>query len=161
MNVKAYDRAAAAAYAKKWALSRNPAYYNFNYIGGDCTNFASQCVFAGAGVMNFTPTFGWYYKSLADRAPAWTGVEFFYNFLINNEGLGPFAEERSADELEIGDIIQLGTATRDFYHSPVVVGFSNGRILVAAHTVDAYNRPLSSYRFAYSRGIHILGVRTE
>ena len=31
-------------YAQKWALSRNPAYYNFDDIGGDCTNFVSQCL---------------------------------------------------------------------------------------------------------------------
>ena len=56
-----YDRDAAVAYARRWALSRNPLYYDFEDIGGDCTNFASQCLFAGAGVMNFTPVTGWYY----------------------------------------------------------------------------------------------------
>ena len=50
-----YDRNAAVAYAKEWALGRNPAYYNFDGIGGDCTNFASQSIFAGAKVMNYTP----------------------------------------------------------------------------------------------------------
>ncbi len=109
--------------------------------------------------MNFTPTFGWYYKSLNDRTPSWTGVQYLYNFLTGNEGLGPFAEETSLDKLEVGDIVQLGTATEDFYHSPVVVGFSRGRILVAAHTYDALNKPLNSYTFGKARGIHILGVR--
>ena len=42
--------------------------------------------------MNFTPTFGWYYNSPTDRAAAWTGVEYFYNFIVNNTGLGPLAE---------------------------------------------------------------------
>ena len=32
------------AYARKWAFSRNPAYYDFDDIGGDCTNFISQCL---------------------------------------------------------------------------------------------------------------------
>ena len=59
MRIKEYDRRAAVAYARKWAFTRNPEYYDFNGIGGDCTNFASQCVFAGAGFMNRTPTFGW------------------------------------------------------------------------------------------------------
>ena len=60
MRIIPYDRQAAASYAKEWAFGRNPKYYNFNNLGGDCTNFASQCIYAGAGVMNFTPTFGWY-----------------------------------------------------------------------------------------------------
>ena len=70
MKIKEYDRAAALAYARKWALGRNPAYYDFSRIGGDCTNFASQCIFAGAGEMNFTPTFGWFYRSANDRTPS-------------------------------------------------------------------------------------------
>ena len=158
MEIENYNRAAAAAYARKWAFSRNPAFYDFSKIGGDCTNFASQCIYAGAGVMNYTPVFGWYYKSANDRTPSWTGVEYLYNFLINNDGAGPFAEEVPLNKLEIGDIVQLGKATGDFYHSPVVVGFSRGRILVAAHSYDAYNKPLNSYN-QQARGIHILGVR--
>ena len=161
MTVSDYNREAAVSYARRWALSRNPDFYNFNAIGGDCTNFASQCIYAGAQVMNFTPTFGWFYKSVNDRTPSWTGVQYLYNFLVNNEGVGPFAKEVPINEVEAGDIIQLGTATGDFYHSPVVVRVANGNIFLAAHTADAYNRPLSSYRFAQARGIHILGIRKE
>ena len=159
MEIFDYNRQAVYDYAKKWAFGRNPKFYNFNAIGGDCTNFASQCIYAGAGVMNYTPTFGWYYISVNDRTPSWTGVEYLYNFLVNNDGAGPFAEEVSLEKLEVGDIVQLGTATNDFYQSPVVVRVSNGQIYVAAHTYDAFNKPLSSYNFAKVRGIHILGVR--
>lgn len=159
MEIFNYDRNAVYEYAKRWAFKRNPKFYDFSAIGGDCTNFASQCIYAGAGVMNYTPTFGWFYKSANDRTPSWTGVEYLYNFLVNNEGDGPFAEEVALDKLEVGDIVQLGRSTGDFYHSPVVVGFSRGQILVAAHSYDAFNKPLSSYRFEKARGIHILGVR--
>ena len=70
-----YDRKAAVRYAHQWAFSRNPAFYDYEELGGDCTNFASQCLYAGTGVMNFTPTFGWYYIDANQKAPAWTGVE--------------------------------------------------------------------------------------
>ena len=43
-----YDRAAAVTYAHTWAYRRNPDYFDFSGIGGDCTNFASQCIYAGA-----------------------------------------------------------------------------------------------------------------
>lgn len=35
-----YDRAAAVAYAHTWAYRRNPRYYNYEELGGDCTNFS-------------------------------------------------------------------------------------------------------------------------
>ena len=57
---KEYDRASAVAYANRWAYFRNPEYYDFSSIGGDCTSFASQCILAGGAPMNFTPDFGWY-----------------------------------------------------------------------------------------------------
>ena len=60
----------------------------FNGLGGDCTNFASQCIFAGSGVMNYTPVTGWYYISANNRTASWTGVEHLYNFLVGNKGLG-------------------------------------------------------------------------
>lgn len=161
LELLTYDRAAALSYAKKWAFGRNPAFYDFSNLGGDCTNFASQCIYAGANVMNFTPVFGWYYISADNRTASWTGVEYLYNFLVSNKGAGPFAEEVPIDQLEIGDIVQLGRATGDFYHSPVVVGFSGNNILVAAHSYDAFGRTLASYHAAQYRGIHILGVRKE
>lgn len=159
MEILNYNREAALAYAKKWAFKRNPQFYDFSKLGGDCTNFASQCIYAGAKIMNYTPIHGWFYNNANDRTASWTGVEYLYNFLINNDGAGPFAEETDLKNLQIGDIVQLGRANGDFYHSPVVVGFSRGQILVAAHSYDAFNKPLNSYNFAVARGVHILGVR--
>lgn len=154
-----YNREAAVAYARKWALSRNPAYYDFSKLGGDCTNFASQCIYAGAGVMNYTPVFGWYYISSGKRTASWTGVEFLYNFLINNESVGPHAHEAEEEEAMIGDIIQLGSQSGDFYHSPVITQVTP-QILVAAHSYDVLDKPLSSYQYSKIRFLHIDGVRT-
>lgn len=152
-----YDRDAAVAYARRWALGRNPAYYNFDNVGGDCTSFTSQCIYAGAKVMNFTPIMGWYYRSSYDRTASWSGVEYLYNFLINNHSVGPRAHVVSQREAEPGDIVQLGTASGDFYHSPLITAVTP-EILVAAHTFDALDRPLSSYVYDKARFIHIDGV---
>ena len=159
MKTYPYDRFRAVAYARRWALGRNPAYYDFSALGGDCTNFASQSIFAGAGVMNYTPTFGWYYVSTNDRAPAWTGVAYLYNFLVSNETVGPFGTEVDWRDALPGDVVQLGDADGDFYHTPVITAIYP-TILVCAHSEDALDRPLASYDFAAARFIHIDGVRT-
>lgn len=152
-----YNRVAAVAYARKWALGRNPDYYDFENLGGDCTNFASQCIFAGSRVMNYLPVLGWYYRSLDDRAPAWSGVEYLHNFLVNNRLVGPFGSVVTQSEARVGDIVQLGNSD-GFYHCPVITAVLP-RILVAAHSYDALDVPLSSYSFERARFIHIDGIR--
>ena len=163
MRVIEYDRAAAVAYAQRWAFRRNPAYYNFDDIGGDCTNFASQCLYAGTGVMNFTPTFGWYYFDANHKAPAWTGVEFFYNFLTRNETTpGPFGVSAQPGIILPGDFVQLKLTSDSFSHTPIIVEITGEptpeNILVAAHSNDADYRPLSTYDYQDIRFIHVLGA---
>ena len=158
MQTRAYDRAAATAYAGKWAFGRNPAYADFTKMGGDCTNFVSQCLYAGSGVMNQNPVFGWYYRSLNDRAPAWTGVEALFRFLTRQEGPGPFAEICSMGEVLPGDLIQLENTEKRFYHGLLVIK-AGVDPLVAAHDQDAWMRPLFSYPFWGFRCLHIEAVR--
>lgn len=153
-----YNRAKAVDYAEKWAFARNPKFSNFDTMGGDCTNFASQCLFSGCGVMNYTPTFGWFYSGQNSRSPAWSGVEFLYRFLVSNRSTGPHAAEITTEAVMPGDLVQLGHSDGHFYHTPVVVAVSPEGILVAAHTFDAFRRPLSSYSFDRVRCLHISGA---
>ncbi len=157
-----YNREAAVSYAHEWAFGRNPAFYNFDNIGGDCTNFASQVLYAGSGVQNYTPTFGWYYISVSERAPAWTGVNELYRFLISNRSAGPQGVDADLKGIEVGDIIQLKFGYYErFDHSPVVVDAGRhtpDTILVATHSNDSDYRPLSSYRYTALRPIHIVRV---
>ncbi|MCI8879069.1 MAG: amidase domain-containing protein [Oscillospiraceae bacterium] len=164
MTLYPYDRQAAVDYAHRWAYHRNPDFYSFDELGGDCTNFASQCLYAGAGVMDYTPTFGWYYNSQYSRAPAWTGVPFFYNFLTRKkETPGPVGEEAEPAGLLPGDFAQLRFAPGPFAHNPVIVSVGSppalDNILVAAHSEDADYRPLSTYPIQGVRFLHIVGVR--
>ena len=158
-----YDREAAVRYAHRWAFGRNPRFYDFEEIGGDCTNFASQCLYAGTGVMNFTPTYGWYYIDANQKAPAWTGVPYFFNFITRGERTqGPFGLKASMAMLEPGDFVQLRFANERFGHTPIIVEVGNppqlDNILVAAHSIDTDFRPLSSYEFQEIRFLHILGA---
>lgn len=89
-----YDRAAAVRYAHRWAYGRNPRFYNFDELGGDCTNFASQCLYAGTGIMNYMPTYGWYYLSSNDKAPAWTACPTFIISLLGRRRTPALLESR-------------------------------------------------------------------
>ena len=163
LRLRPYDRAAAVLYAHQWAYGRNPAYYDYEKIGGDCTNFASQCIYAGSGIMNFTPTFGWYYIDANRKAPAWTGVEYLRNFLTRAApSVGPVALEGTIEQLMPGDIVQLSFTGEGFQHSPVVVSVGKPaapeNVLLAAHSYDADDRPLSTYEYKTARYLHITGV---
>ena len=144
-----YIRERAVEYALRWALSRNPLFPDFAGIGGDCTNFVSQAILAGSCVMNDTLDFGWYYFSPENRAPAWTGVQFFYNFITGNPeylrengGEGQFGAEAPTTMIEPGDVVQLANEQGTYYHTLMITGREGDDFLVSAHTDDARNRPL-------------------
>lgn len=156
---KVYDRDTAVAYARKWAFGRNPAYYYFGGIGGDCTNFISQCIKAGGAPENFTKDTGWYYISPSNRAAAWTSVEYLYRFLIRQEKIGPKGKVVPIKDVQIGDVIQLAFEPNKYSHSLLVVKTGKvptpQNVLIATHSDSALDRPLSSYSYVSFRCIHI------
>lgn len=153
-----YNRQKVYEYAKKWAFLRNPKYYNFDPVGGDCTNFVSQCIFAGCGQMNYSTQNGWYYINGNNKSPSWTAVEYLYKFLINNKGVGPKGEETTIDKLKIGDVIQLSVDGIKYYHSLIVVqnGINKENTLIASHTFDSFNKSLAEYGNLEYRCIHVI-----
>lgn len=152
-----YNRQNVYNYAKKWAYGRNPKYYNYDPVGGDCTNFTSQCIYAGYRQMNYNKNNGWYYINGNNKSPSWTGVEFLYNFLTTNQGAGPQGEQTTINNLEIGDVIQLSFNGSTFSHSLIVIqnGSNTSNTLIAAHTFDTFGKRVSDYSFAKYRCVHI------
>ena len=163
MRIIEYDRISAVEYAKKWAYKRNNKYYNFDSVGGDCTNFISQCLYAGSKVMNYKKDLGWYYINANNKSPSWTGVEFLYNFLVNNKEVGPFGKEVKQEKIQLGDIAQLSFDGIKYVHSLIITTIKNlydlSEIKIASHTFDSYDKPKSDYDFKKIRFIHIEGVR--
>ena len=161
MKTKPYNRTQAIEYAAKWAYKRNPMYYNFENIGGDCTSFVSQCLYAGCHIMNYQKYIGWYYRSTDDRSPSWSGVEFLYQFLITNKSVGPRAEIASLDNIEIGDVVQLQINQTRFSHSAIIVNKTGNKledIFIATHTEDVYHRRMTTYSFENIRFLHIINI---
>ena len=158
-----YNREKVIEYAKKWAYDRNPQYYDFDNVGGDCTSFASQCIYAGTKIMNYSKQNGWYYISGNNKSPSWSGVEFLYNFLTQNKSVGPYGYEVEQDKIELGDIAQLSFDGNKFSHSLVIVKIQDktdlNQIFISSHTFDSFNKRISEYNFEKIRFIHIDKVR--
>lgn len=140
-----YDRKAAVAYAEKWWNSHNP---KFTYFAeNDCTNFISQCLYAGGIRMNVTKirASGWWYKGGHENwSFSWGIANKLKQYLSKNQStLGPRAKEVSeAKQLELGDVICYdwqGDGRWD--HNTIVTDKdANGEPLVNAHTDDSQKR---------------------
>lgn len=153
-----YNREGAVAYAKKWALGKNPNYFHFGGIGGDCTNFISQCLLAGGGNMNFDKYYGWFYVDKDNRSPSWTSVKYLQRFLLTKNSPGFIVKVLPIDKLQVGDIIQIRQNPKEFNHSVIITRITNREIYVSAHSYDVLNKPLSSYKALELKGLHIIGI---
>ena len=165
LKLNTFSRNNAREYAIKYALTKNPEYFDYTTYGGNCTNYISQCLFAGAPKMNFNVNNGWYYLSAWNTSNSWINVEPFYNFLTSNKSVGPFASVSPLEMCEVGDIIQLRFNNMgNFSHSLIVTqinSHSPDGIFVCANTRNVKNVPLYSYSYKEFRLLHILGYRTE
>ena len=64
--------------------------------------------------------------------------------------------------MEPGDVIQLGNEEGTYYHTIIITDIKDdGEILIAAHSDDYLDRPLSNYDYTYIRYLHIDGIRFE
>lgn len=99
--------------------------------------------------------YGWYYANANNKSPSWTGVEYLYNFLINNKYEGPRGILVSKKDVEIGDVIQLSFSSNIYGHTLLITSIDNNDIKICAHTIDSKNRSLDSYSYEKARFIKI------
>ena len=160
-----FSREDTVLYAKKWWNKRNPSFYNFDAMGGDCTNFVSQCLYYGGISMN-TKQYGWFYYSLNHRSPSWSGVDEFFNFATSNiSNSGVVAKLSNINDVEIADVVQLKlNGEEEFHHTLIITDIvTSGKtevelndILIACHTYDAFMKPLGEYNISDIRFLKIM-----
>ncbi|WP_079913587.1 amidase domain-containing protein [Paenibacillus sp. 32352] len=140
-----YDRVKAVQYADMWWDKGNPAYIEFEV---DCSNYISQCLFAGGAPMHYTGKrdSGWWYKGRYNGQElwsySWAVAHSLQRYLISNRN-GLTAEEvPQADMLELGDVISYDwDGNGRFQHSTIVTAKDeNGMPLVNAHTTNSFRR---------------------
>ncbi|RCX16225.1 putative amidase-like protein [Fontibacillus phaseoli] len=149
-----YRREDAVLYADRWWDGFNPEFAAFEV---DCTNYISQCLFAGGGPINYTGKreSGWWYKGYVGGREAWSYSWSVANALerfLANSGLGLRGELVSRPEqLELGDVIIYDwDGNGSYQHSTIVTAFDAGGMpLVNAHTVPSKHR-YWDYRDSYA-----------
>ena len=174
MYLYPYDRVDALMYIITYdGSARNPRFYDYSAIGGDCQNFGSQCIWYGLGGVNDasmidgkyfpmvdngkTDPRSWYSTSIKYDTPntyVWTGVDHFDDY-IDDSGYniqGPYGTIYSGIAYaERGDLIQIrANSTSDYHHTYVVYGVqgtagsrTKDDIWVSSHTADRSNEKLS------------------
>ncbi len=162
-----YSRSKAVTYAVKYALNYNPNYPDYNgATGGDCTNYISQCLYAG-GIKQHYGTYGsynsWYFKSDRDRSGSWTKASYFQKYIHGNNSKISATFPSSWYGVEEGDIIQIvpsNSATHSMIITGVVYSSATTRsdLLICCHTSDkknvSFNANFSGREYAY---YHIKG----
>jgi hypothetical protein len=149
-----YSPSAAVAYARKYALGKAP---NFYKAPADCTNFISQCVWAGYGgtptaanVENRVRMTDVWYAGSGGGSYNWENVIMFFDYMVSSKTLGPQGycsdsnprkiDRISAASVKVGNVIQLWDSLHQkFCHSMIVSENSNNdwrSIKVCYHTTD-------------------------
>lgn len=157
-----YNRQQAVAYADRYAgLARgagnngkyNRNYYNHNGVGGDCTNFISQCLGDKQGG-NIRTDGTWYCRG-GSGSSAWVRTTSFaqwlqYSGTAKKIAKGTFRELNQPNDqfklsairtLEPGDLIAYEEKGR-IQHFAIITGYdSEGYPVVNAHTTDRFHCP--------------------
>lgn len=135
-----YDRQGAVQYAELWWNSYNPAYRNFAV---NCTNFVSQCLFAGGAPMRGAPNRnqGWWYQH-DNWSYSWAVAHSLRWYLSGSTQGLKGREVSSPQELSPGDVICYdfqGDGRWD-HQTIVVTKDAQGMPLVNAHTDHSRHR---------------------
>ncbi|MBD8500733.1 amidase domain-containing protein [Paenibacillus arenosi] len=144
-NLTPYRREMAVEYAELYWNEPNPQFLQFEV---DCTNYVSQCLFAGGAPMNYTGKreLGWWYRGMIADREAWSyswavsnSLEIYLTY--NQSGLRAIAVDHPK-ELKLGDVILYDWDGNGHYqHSSIVTSFDlNGMPLVNAHTTNSRHR---------------------
>lgn len=154
-----YSRDKAIEYAKKYYNNYNPNYSDWTSEGGDCANFISQCLYAGGKKMKGTPGTesaaqnfaNWFSKgnkiNIANVSSTWRGADAFRNYWQSNAvGYKKFSicNEEAYNYGYRGDAISLLNSNSRAYHTLMIVGYSSGDLIYAAHTYNTISGSLNT-----------------
>lgn len=135
-----YDRLQAVKYAERYWNEYNP---NFKSFDVDCTNYVSQCLYAGNAPMTGYPnrSKGWWMRD-SSWSYSWTVAHALRWYLPNAKSGLRAREVKDPGELQLGDVICYDfQGDGRFDHNTIVTAKDeNGMPLVNAHTANSRMR---------------------
>lgn len=148
-NASNFNIEAACTYAETFALTPNPKYKSFENIGGDCTNFISQILFAGELKQN---------NSWKPYTLPWIRVEDLYLYLTTSNLA---SKQPNGTPLSKGCVIQFYTPEigRYFHNGFITYELQNNDYLYCCHSYNKLNYPLSQiypHRYPVLRALKII-----
>ena len=165
-----YNRTAAYGYAYQWWGGRNPNYQDYTSSGGDCANFASQCLITGGLSLHAgTDGNGYGVYPDTDRPSTYSNgtipyCDYMHQHLINHQPTDVlFVVEGVNDTIpswmKIGDVVIFGNTTDKWKHAMIVVWKGLNDLGLAGHTSDTWNTSfytvLGSASFSNAHFYHI------
>lgn len=138
------NRAAIVSYAEKYAYTYNPNYVSYAAQHSDCTNFASQAMYAGGWTKNYE----WMGNDTTTTA-AWAVADSFYWYGLGR-GLTTYANMYSVpgspyQYMRTGDLMfYTYPSSKKMKHTMIIAKIVNGEPYLTYHSNDNRNAPLSS-----------------
>ncbi|WP_419749288.1 amidase domain-containing protein [Terrisporobacter petrolearius] len=146
-----YSPQKAVKYAHKWANSYNTKYY-MKY-GADCTNFVSQCLYAGGmkenklnslPLMAYPTTKHWYCVR-PSVSSSWIRVTDFYSYWSKRSTVRNFEGDTTVSKYgKLGDVVQIRNAkTYTRWHSMIITKKVKGKVYLSGHSRPRYDYAIS------------------
>ncbi len=142
-NTVAYaDEYCGAAGDEEYEYKYNKNYRNYNPLGGDCANFASQILHEGG---NFRKTYTWNYDR--EGSKAWVNAHAFKEYMLYSGrasvvAYGTYNEiYKTSYKLLPGDFVAYEKKGKITHISVVTGADSKGYVLVNCHNTDRYRVP--------------------
>lgn len=136
------DRYCGAAADEEFGFSYNEKYRDYNPLGGDCANFASQILFEGG---KFKKNRTWNYTK--DGSKAWVNAQAFKDYMLNSGRASLIAKGtynqvfKASFKLLPGDFVAYEKKGKITHISVVTGADSKGYSLVNCHNTDRYRVP--------------------
>jgi hypothetical protein len=137
------DEFCGAAADEEYEFKYNKKYRNYNPLGGDCANFASQILYEGG---NFRKTHKWNYDK-SGGSKAWVNAQAFKDYMIYSGrasliSYGSYSKVYKASyKLLPGDFVAYEKKGKVTHISVVTGADSKGYALVNCHNTDRYRVP--------------------
>ncbi|MEZ4357749.1 MAG: amidase domain-containing protein [Eubacteriales bacterium] len=140
--IKYADQYVGAADSGENEFNYNSDYKNYNSLGGDCANFASQILYEAG---NFKKNGTWNYAK--DGSSAWLNAQAFKNYLLYSGRGSLIVSGTYSEVLELsykllpGDIVAYVKKGKVTHVSIITGADSRGYALVNCHNTDRFRVP--------------------